>query len=314
MPADPQHLYENSRPEILKQLDDFNTADMSDGIMLGILREQESEGDDQPARRGSDDGGGEERAPRQQRQAPEPKAEFDPEKYFAPLNTSIQEFGQQNNERVAELQRQIQEQNQHLAQLRQSAHQQSQQQQNQNVDYDAPVTYRQLEEIHRAHNETRNYVQQNSTRQALTIEYQRGLLELQSFKQSNPGSTLSSEEYARDFNKYAGGDPNKVAGINWGGIFQHINYLRTQPAMQAELTQLRKENEELKKGAGKRSTAAPARPVSPAVQQGGRNTIQSHMNERDENVVNLASFRKNGNFRGFGKDLLRGNFLGNSNR
>lgn len=309
MPAD--NLYANNRPEILKQLDDFNTADMSGGILQGILEEQlEEQGEredrfDRSTER-QDDGGRERLSP-DRTEAPEPVD------HYAPLNTSIQQLASQQERSYSQMQDELAAMRQQQADERRQYQQQNQyQQQQQNVDYEAPVTYAQHARLEQAHNEVRGYLGQ----QHAASQYQRAQNEYLMYKLNNPDYSLTPAEFNTAYKRFVGNDPGKAATVDWAGVHSKTHMDQRQPRMQADIERLTKENEDLKKrldgggsgGARKPAGRQDARPVSPALRPAGR-AVSSPLSADGDSVVNLPSFAKGRSFKTYGRELQRGGYL-----
>lgn len=305
MPAD--NLYANNRPEILKQLDDFNTADMSEGILQGILNEQFSEQAEQEQRISRTEDRQEERIREPKTAAPEEKEPLD---LYAPLNTSIQQLASQQQQSYSELQQELAAMRQVQQEERRQYQQTQQQFQQQNYDQEAPVSYGQYARLEQAHNEVRGYLGQ----QHAQSQYQRAQNEYLMYKINNPDYALTPAEFNQAYRKFVGNEPAKAASVDWAGVHAKSHMDQRQPQLMSENDRLRKENEDLKKrldsGSRRQAPAQDARAVSPAIKPAGR-AVSSPLNSSDgADVVNLSSFGRGKSFKNYGRELVRGGFLG----
>lgn len=298
------------RPAILDALDDFNTADTAnDGIMLGILNEQNELMERQERFERSEQEGSE-KEPRE-RQVREPrereeKQEFDPKSFYDPLNTSIQAIREQNEMSAQEMRAEMAAMRQELARREQV----SQQPQYDPAEY---ATYGQVEPLYRETQQLKGYI----TNQAWQNQYQRAQLELLTFKMQHPDLDVSPQELDSTFRKFVGNDVNKAIGINWTAVFADRHNKIQAPKMQSEMERLKKENEDLKKRIDRPQSARPQQQsastqthqVSPSLRPSGRTAVASHLNESAQDVIDLPSFAKGKSFKNYGKDLMRHGFI-----
>ena len=284
---------DNKRLAILDELDKFNTAPAVDSLMLGILAEQEA----QANRLGGEPEPQPEPAPPS---PPEPKPEDEPKQIpndYLPLNTSIQELNGRIDSRITGLERAIANLSNSFSQPRQ------QQPQTPAYDPDMPVSMQHVMEL--ANRQEMAYrVAQQAYKHNLST---RAHMELHRFQQQNPDFKMDPAQL--DFAIDAMARDNKLdqlEGTNWRGHFEQMYAPQRAQRFDAQAKQiesLQKELETLKKQASK--TPAPAQPVSPATGRGSRGpaAISTPLQQSDDAVVNLKSFRQKGNFKGFAKDL-----------
>lgn len=305
VPSNANDALQDNRPEVLKQFDDFNTADTAQhGIMGGILEEQLRESADREAfdRYRS---GEREKPATQPREGGESK-QRDFNDYYAPLNSSIQSMQDQHKRETAALRDQISR----MEQMVRNGYQQQQQPQQEQYDPNEYVNFGHLKTTEKRLAQAEQYIWQ----QAMRNEFNRANIEYMQFKQANPSFSTSQEELVDAFNKYANGDPNRVANINWQGVFSQSHLQREAPTLREENEKLKKEIESLKRGGSgpsrtTRNNATPeTQPVSPALRSSGRTVATAPGQEN--NVVNFKTFRQVGNFKGYANDLKRSGFLG----
>lgn len=279
---------ENKRLAILDELDKFNTApiEQSGSIMEGILNEQEG----MPSATAQE-------VP--QEAAPETKREL-PNDYL-PLNSSIQELSKSLDERFSNFDRRLNDISQNYR-YEQPQHQTQQQQTPYQYDPEAPVTMAQFSQVVQAFTSTNQAASEAKKEAAKT----RGYVEFMRFKQDNPDFALNPLEIDATVEQaYKTGQPQIVVNANWQAHFENV-YAKTRAAKLADsekrISDLEKEIETLKK----RPPAAPAAPVSPAIGKttSRPSTIETPLAESDE-ITNLKSFSRKGNFKSFGNDVKR---------
>lgn len=297
MPFDPDViLKQNHRPAILDELDEYNTADIAGqgGILQGILAEQIQETQ-----------GAEPAEPRQPKSEPSPKQQDD--LHYQSINTSMQEFARQQEAANEDLRAQQQQLIQEQKQLREWQAQQAQTAQNQGVDWDAPVSARQLNDVYRGQQELRGYMNQ----QAWELSHQRAQNAYLSYKVANPDFPMSLADFNKGYKKGVGSDLQKAASTDWYTVLETMHQKVAMPSLREENARLKKENEDLKKRSEAKPKVAltqPANAMSPAVGSNGRAVASSH-DEPNADVINMKSFRQRGNFKGFAADLRRGGHI-----
>lgn len=285
-------MEERARLPILDELDKFNTApiDQSGSIMEGILNEQEGlTGSGEVAREAQDE------------TFAEPKTKELPSDYL-PLNSSIQDLSKSINDRFTNMERQYRELSTNIQGYQQPRQEQQQVQQPQ-YDPEAPVTYQHLSQLFQAYsgvNQASVQALKNSTITRAQLEYMR-------YKQENPDFALDPREIDNTVEQaFKTGRTDVVTNANWRAHFDQMHRPTIDSKLsttQKELEAARKEIETLKKRPVVKDTA----PISPAV---GRtttrpSTIESPVNEPNDDILNLKSFKQKGNFKGFGNDMKR---------
>jgi hypothetical protein len=275
----PDDALQDNRPQILKDLDDFNTA--PEFGMMGILQEQLNEQAPEPAE-----------PPKEDKPAEPAKPEYDYEKAYAPLNSTIQELGYRMDARIGDIER-------NLAQQRQQVPQPEPQ-----YDPEQPVTMAQLVALQQ---EVRNTGRQSEDAQ-LRSEYLRAHLEYERFKHRNPDFTVTPQEIDAAFSRHM--DLNRARNTNWTGHFAQIYEQTTQPRMKNRIAELEKQVEELSKKATR--AEAPPKPISPATatQRSASGATSSRIIESPASgsqldIVNLPSFKKGKSFKTFANDIKR---------
>jgi hypothetical protein len=283
MPVD-----DDNRPEFLKQLDSFNTAE--EFGMPGILKEQiESE-----------------REPAQEREAKEAKpVEIDYEKGYAPLNSSIQELGYRLDNRVADIERNLDQKIQNLAprQEQQSAQVPSYLQ---GMDPDMPVSAAQLHAMYQEYQAGLNNLSKSHTEAQLRTEHMRAHVEYERFAAQNPDfkKMVSPQEIDQNFQRFVGNDLNRAKSINWTGNFAQLYNQQTQPRQAARIAELEKEIESLKKRPATQERISPATSSS-AAPTSRSSAISSVTNPDSADITHLPSFAKGKSFKSFAADIKK---------
>jgi hypothetical protein len=306
--ANANTVLQDNRPQILKDLDDFNTADTANkGILGGILEEQYGE-------RAEQEGGQQEQestpaAPRERNTQRETSPES-MEKFYAPLNSSMQEMRATYERQNSELRQEINAMRREAAMREQSSRQQQQQAQ---IDPNEPVNYGHLQGVE----QKQQSLEQNLWAHGMRSEFQRAQIALLMFKSANPDYNVGMTELTDSFNKFSQGDPNRVTNVNWEGVFAANHQQASGKTLREENERLKRENEDLKKGKGgsasvpantQRKNVSEAHTLSPAVRSSGR-AIQTVGDASGDDVINLPSFRKGKGFKNYGRELQRGGFL-----
>ena len=296
--SDQDNLARDHRPAILQELDDYNTADMSDGIMLGILNEQQGQEKDfkqwQQEREGSPKEEGEPRAKQEPQEKP-------PEDYYAPLNSSIQDLRRSQEQTITDLRNEI-------SQLRGDQQERARAASRPHVDPETPLTYGHVEPLARAMEDWQKAAYQSSMRS----EYQRAQLEYLHFKTANPDFSVSPQELDEAFRRYCGNDLNLAQKTPWTAHFGTMYQNQTGPAMAKERDALRQERDALKQKLERYEKSprneSQAQPLSSSLRPGGR-AIQSPIDQTVDDVVQLGSFKKGKSFKSFGQELLRKGYV-----
>ena len=187
-------LQSSYRPEILKEMDEFNTA--PEFGMLGILQEEEAlirkaERIEREEKEGRDT----EDRPASQRQADErdKNAQEDNYKYYAPLNESIQDQRRHTDERLNEFGNRFDRLERAIAESRP----QPQYQPPPGYDPEAPIMMSHLEPMER----TLRGAHQLTVETALENQRLKAHLMLRDFKTQNPDFALSPQELDQAFNR-----------------------------------------------------------------------------------------------------------------
>ena len=294
MPEEARVL-EDNRPEILKDLDSFNTA--PEFGMLGVLQEQEAKFREQ------------QKETSEPEPKPEPKEEPDDDSYtkvYAPLNTSIQELNYQQSNRLENLERSLNDVR-NLVGARMAPQQPSLPP---NYDPDMPVTMAQFMEIDRRQREAEQRSLNAYNQTATENAYLRAHLSLSQYKAEHPDFPMTVNELDRAFHSTAARNPAEVRNANWTSMFDTLYNQTVLPKRAAELDTLKKQNEDLQRQLkeakeGQRTQRQPEA-MSPATRTISRNVIQSPTNTPgDLDVVNLRSFKKGASFKSYAGDLKR---------
>jgi hypothetical protein len=277
---------EYKRPAILDEMDSYNTApiEQSGSIMEGILSEQQgitsAETTLEPAHA-------------------EPTKKELPNDYL-PLNSSIQELTKLVSDKFTNYDKRFNEITSNFDAVRQPAQPQAPQPQYQ-YDPEAPVTMAHLQQMVQAY----TGVNQSATEARKEAAKTRGYVEYMRFKQDNPDFDLDPREIDATVDQaYKTGQPQVVTNANWTGHFENT-YSKTRVGKLVEsnkrIAELEKELETYKK----RPVATTTTPVSPAI---GRTTtraasIDSPLSEGNDDVKQMKSYIKRGDFKKFGNEL-----------
>lgn len=295
MPDDATDLKDN-RSEALKFLDTFNTA--PEFGMLGILQEQEQEMarqlKAQQAEKETEEPTGE--------PSPEPKEDEEVSKirnYFDPINSSVQELARNIDARFTDMERRFES--------RPSERQQQSQPFPANLDPEAPVTMQQLWQLNQEWQGYLGQAHQNTLQARLDSARLSAHVELERYRQQNPGFNISAEQFDRMYQGHVGNDLGKATGTNWRGLFE-LTYapVRTQN-LQTENAELKKKLEGYEKGKGQ-TKKSPSEPISPSVP--ARRTAPAISSPTqaefggDDDIINLRSFQKGKSFKSFANDIL----------
>jgi hypothetical protein len=279
---------DDHRPAILAELDSFNDAPAFG--MMGILEQQL--GDEQAQGKPDE---------KEEGQKTETKP-VDPEQYYAPLNSSIQELGSRVDNRLNDMERSINETKQ--AATRQSAPAPA-------IDYDPD------EPVSRGSYETRmQQLAQFAYEGQLNTEYTKAQLHLAHFKMANPDFKITPAELEQTWNRGVGQDLQKARNINWNALFEQSYNAQQAPNRDRdakELAQLRKEKAEWQAAQTKPASRNQRieQPVSPAVGTRSARSIESVTNHTsDDDIVNLPSFKKGKSFKSYAKEVMRHKGLG----
>lgn len=281
---------EDTRPEILKELDTFNTA--PEFGMHGILQEQFQE--------------------RQEIPEPEPTPEPEPEenkesdyrKAYAPLNTSIQELSYQQGSRLDNVERSLGE----IRGLLGTRAAETAQPLPPNYDPDMPVTMAQFVELDRRQKQIEQAAQNNYGQIALENAYLRAHLSLAQYKTLHPDFPMSQQELDRAFHNTASRNPVEVRNANWTSMFDTLYNQTVLPKRNAELEELKKKNETLERQLkeAKEGRKDQSRSVSPSTRTTSRSVVASPtQGPSDLEILNLRSFKKGASMKTFGNDLKR---------
>lgn len=278
---------EYKRPAILDDMDSYNTApiEQAGSIMEGILNEQQGTTPGEPT-------------PEPAHTEPATKKEL-PNDYL-PLNSSIQELTKLVTDKFNGYDRRFNELNSNFDAARQPAPQQAPAQ-NYQYDPEAPVTMAHMQQMVQGY----TAVNQSATEARKEAAKTRGYAEYMLFKQNNPDFDLDPREIDATVDQaYKTGQPQIVQNANWTGHFEN-SYAKTRVGKLTESTkriaELEKELETYKK----RPAATTTTPVTPAI---GRTTsrpsaIDSPVSEGSEDVRQMRSFQKKGDFKKFGNEL-----------
>lgn len=276
---------EYKRPAILDDMDSYNTApiEQAGSIMEGILNEQQGttpgEATPEPV-------------------ASEPTKKELPSDYL-PLNASIQEIIKRQDEQNTILRKELSELRSNFDTVRQP--QVQQQQQAANFDPETPANLGHVSQLYQVYTGINQTTQENHKDTAKL----RGHLEFMRFKQENPDFNMDPYEIDTTVDRfYKMGQPQVVTGANWRGHFENV-FAQTRSAKLTDankrIADLEKEIETYKK----RPVATTTTPVTPAI---GRTTtrsssIESPVSEGSEDVRQMKSFQKKGDFKKFGNEL-----------
>jgi hypothetical protein len=285
MPLDEKSL-EDNRPEILKELDSFNTA--KEFGLMGILAEQE-QAKELP-----------EEQPAKEEKKPEP--EIDYTKAYAPLNTSIQELGYQSNNRLDALERSLHELKNGLTSAQ--AQRQETFQPPPNYDPEAPVTMREYMEQQTKLRQIEQAFTQRSEQFALDQARLNAHLTLAEYKRLRPDFNITQQELDRAFYNAASRNKQDVLNVNWAAQFDQYYNQTVLPKKVADFESAQKKIQALEDEIKtlKKKTPEAAAPLSPATRTTSR-AIQSPAQAGDLDVNNLRSFRRQGHWKEFSRDI-----------
>ena len=281
---------EFKRPAILEELDNFNTAPIEEAgsIMEGIMNEQQGA---QPVQQ---------TLASEETPEAEKKETIDP---YLPLNTSIQELGNEFRDTFTGLRREVSELRNNYQPQQQSQPQQAAQPQY-NYDPEAPVTMAHLQQLVQGYTTINTSAQEALKNSAKA----RGLMEFMHFKQENPGFAMDPNVVDSAVDKaFQNGQSYLVSNpSNWRGFFE-MSYAPQRVNLMADKDKRIADLEKQLESHKKRPPVTTTTPVSPAV---GRTTsrpttIESPTSEPNDDILQMKSFQRKGDFKRFGNDLKR---------
>jgi hypothetical protein len=290
---------DDNRPEFLKQLDTFNTAE--EFGMPGILKEQIEQ-------KAAD------REPSREREAkPAAEREIDHEAY-APLNSSIQEMAHRFDNRFADMERMVDQKMQNLSPRREQETERVPSYL-QGLDPDMPVSVAQMQAMYQEYRSNNDGLTRQSNEAQLRTEHMRAHLEYERFKSQNPdfAKMVTPQEIDQNFQRFIGNDVNRAKSINWTGNFATLYNEQAQPRYQSRIAELEKEVADLKKRPTNQERISPATSSTPAPTSRS-SAIESVTNSDSFDVTHLPSFQKGKSFKSFANDLKRKYGITNSQR
>jgi hypothetical protein len=286
----PEQKLADTRSEILKELDTFNTA--PEFGMLGILAEQESQSKPEP------------QIETQPEKEEKPTPEVDYSKVYAPLNTSIQELSYQQGTRLDNLERTLHELRNNLSARQEQL---SSATPAPNFDPDAPVTMAQYMEIVNRQRQAEQSFQQRQDQLSLESARLNAHLALSEYKRSHPEFGMTPVDLDRAFQTGVSRNRNEVLNANWHALFDQVYNQTVLPQRTAELDSLRKKVTELEQElkSSKKQSAPATSQISPPTRTTTRSIQSPAVNSADLDIHNLRSFRKQGHWKEYARDIKR---------